>query len=487
MSIDLEHSQTSTREDRLGAITGYHGTIGEIVTGAGTRSLTSKERLFSQASACAAGCAHTYLGRIQDAVVINHAAIGCSSDAIGGNVINQWGQWVRGWDRTNVRFVSTNMTEQDTVFGATGKLKETIREVWRRYHPEAIFITSSCASGIIGDDILGVCEDLKEEIPIPLAPVFCEGFKTKVWASGFDAALHAILKWIVQPPRPGIKSNKVNLVNFQASARLEVIRLFDRFGLEPVFVVPYSRVEELRRMSEAVATLTVCGTLGGYLGNGLEEHYGVPYVRTLQPHGIEGFSAWLRSLGTVVGKPEVAEEVIAEEIAKYAAEIELLRIELKGTTAVVGMGPSFSHNYVRVLQELGVEVIWGASWHFDQNYDNGIPPESSRRLAEENETFPVSVTDQQNFELLNLLNRLKPDLYVSRHPGSSVWATKMGIASVMVADEFASFGLKGLVDFGNILTDKLRNRGLARRLASRIQLPYSHWWMKQDAFAFMEE
>jgi len=487
MAIDIQHGQSATREERLGAITGYHGTIGEMVAGACTRSLSSKERLFSQASACASGCAQGYLGRIQDAIVINHAPIGCASDAIGGNFINQWGEWVRGWKRTNVKLFSTNMNEQDTVFGATGKLKDTIREVWRRHRPEAIFITTSCASGIIGDDVLGACEDLREEIPIPLAPVFCEGFKTKVWASGFDAAFHAVLHWIVQPPRPGVKSNKVTVVNFQASAHVEVTRLLARFGLEPVFVIPHSNVEQLRRLSESVATLSVCGTLGGYLGTALEEQYGVPYVRTLQPHGTEGFASWLRGLGAAVGKSEVAEAILAEEVAKYAPEIEALRAELKGTTAVVGMGPSFSHNYVRVLRELGVEVVWGASWHFDQNYDNGIPPESSRRLAKVDENFPVSVTDQQNFELLNLLNTLKPDFYVSRHPGSSVWATKMGIASVPVTDEYAAFAVQGIVDLGHRLLDALKNRSLAKRLASRIALPYTKWWLEQDAFTFLEE
>jgi len=485
MGIDLEHGQTSIRDDRLGAITGYVGTIGDLVEVAKTRAHSSRERGFSQASACAAGCAHTYLGRIRDAVVINHAPVGCASDSIGGNFINQWGEWVRGWPRTNVKLFSTNLLERDTVFGATDKLRDSIRQVWERHHPEAIFVTTSCVSGIIGEDVLSVVESLKDEIPIPLAPVACEGFKSKVWASGFDAALHAILKWVVQPPRG--KTNKVNIVNFQASARNEIVRLLDRFGLEPVFVVPYSTTEELRRMSEAAATLTVCGTLGGYLRNALEEHYGVPYVKTLQPHGTEGFGSWLRGLGEVVGKPEVAEAVLAEEKAKHEAELAQLRQKLSGATAVVGMGPSFGHNYVRVLRELGVDVVWGATWHFDQNYDHGNPPESARRLSEVDKSLRVSVTDQQNFELLNLLNRLKPDLYVSRHGGSSVWATKMGIASVMVADEFSAFGIGGLVDFGHRLVDALANRGLAKRLADRITLPYTDWWMKQDAFAFLEE
>jgi nitrogenase molybdenum-iron protein alpha chain len=160
---------------------------------------------------------------------------------------------------------------------------------------------------------------------------------------------------------------------------------------------------------------------------------------------------------------------------------------LKGYKAVVGMGPSFGHNYVRVLKELGIDVIWGATWHFDQQYDHGITPESSRNLSKEDEDLPVSVCDQQNFEILNLLNKLKPDLYISRHGGTAVWATKMGIASVMVPDEFNAFGYKGLIEFGFRLVDAITNRSLAKNLASRVKLPYTKWWLSQDSFKFLEE
>jgi len=96
------------------------------------------------------------------------------------------------------------------------------------------------------------------------------------------------------------------------------------------------------------------------------------------------------------------------------------------------------------------------------------------------------VGDQQNYELLNLLNRLKPDLYVARHGGSTVWATKLGIPSVMVADEFSAFGYQGLIDFGYRLSDALTNRSLAKNLSSRVKMPYTDWWMAQDSFIFLE-
>ncbi len=485
MAINLKNSEVAIRENRLGSVTGYQGSIKDLVSQASGCSLKNKERCFSQASACSSGCAQGYLSRIVDAALVVHAPIGCAADSVYSNTQNKWGEKVRNWKHRNINVINTNMVEEDTVFGAVAKLKDAIREAYRRFNPKAIFVTTSCVSGIIGEDINSVIDELQEEIPIPLAPVFCEGFKSKIWASGFDAAFHAILTKIVKPPQQ--KTNKVNMINFSGSARKQIIETLARFDLEPVFVAPYSTVEQLSKMSESAATISICGTLGSYIGNGLEEHYGVPYVKTLQPHGIAGMDSWLRGLGAVTGKEAEVEAYISEEKARIAVELAEVKAKLQGHTAVVGMGPSFGHNYIRTIQELGIEVIWGATWHFDPQYDNGQCPSSTELLAKEEADIPVSVGDQQNFELLNLLNRLKPDLYVARHGGSTVWATKLGIPSVMVADEFSAFGYQGLIDFGYRLSDALTNRSLAKNLSARVKMPYTNWWMAQDSFLFLEE
>jgi nitrogenase molybdenum-iron protein alpha chain len=484
MPINLSIAEAPIRETRLNSITGYSGTVQDLVAQATCGSLQNKERCFTQTSACSSGCAQFILTQMVDVALVNHAPLGCISDSIGCNFSNKWGENVRHWERHNIQVLTTNMVEQDTVFGAVEKLKDTVREAYRRFQPKAIFITASCVSGIIGEDIQSALDELAAEIPIPLAPVFCEGFKSKVWASGFDAAFHAILTKIVKPPRT--KTNKVNLINFTGSARNEIIQILARFDLEPVFMVPFSTVEELSRISESLATLSICGTLGSYIGNALEEQYGVPYVKTLQPHGITGMDSWLRGLGAIAGKEVAVEQYIAEEKIRIAPELAEIREKLQGQKAVVGMGPSFGYNYIRTLQELGVEVIWGATWHFDQQYDHGVIPEAAENLAEMTENMAVSVADQQNFELLNLLHKLKPDLYVSRHPGSTVWATKMGIPTIMVADEFSAFGYQGLIDFGYRLIDAITNRSLAKNLSARAKLPYTQWWMKQDSFHFLK-
>lgn len=485
MSINIKRIEAETRENRLGSITGYTGTIKDLVRQTSCGCLKNKERCFSQASNCSSGCAQGYLSGIIDAAIVNHGAIGCSADVIGENTTLKWGQNIRNLEHSNVKIINTNMTENTTVFGGIDKLKEGIWEAYKRFNPKAIFITTSCASAIIGDDVKSIADEIEKEIKIPVVPVFCEGFRSKIWASGFDSAFHAILTRIIKPPKQK-RSNIVNMINFNGSARDYIIEILSNIGLVPQFGLRYSTIDEISRMSESAATISICGTLGSYLGNGLEQKFGVPYVKSIQPHGIAGMDSWLRDLAKITNKEKEVEDYIKNEKLRIVPELEEIRNKLKGKKAVIGMGPSFAHNYIRVLKELGVEVIWGISWHFDQHYDHGNIPESTVALSNIEEEIPISVCDQQNFEILNLLNKLKPDLYVARHPGTTVWPTKMGIPSIMLADEYSAFGYRGIIDFGYRLIDTLANNSLAQNLSSRIKLPYSKWWFEQDAFKFLE-
>lgn len=485
MAINLKVSEAAIREKRLKSIVGYKGTVKDLAEKSRSGCLKNANRGFSQTTNCSSGCAQGYLSSIVDAAIVNHAPIGCAADAAQANTGFKWGQSIRGWERKNVRIINTNMTEGATVFGGEKRLEEGVREAYRRFNPKAIFVTTSCASGIIGDDVGSVLQRVEEEIGIPVVPVSCEGFRSQIWASGFDAAFHALLTRIVKPPvekRPEV----VNLINFNASAKDSITEIFARLGLVPQFGIPYSSIGEIERMSEAGATISVCGTLGGYFGNGLQQKYGVPYVTTLQPHGIAGIDTWLRSLAGVLGKEKEVEEYIAEEKERTKPELEKIREKLKGKRVVVGMGPSFSHNYIRLLQEFGLDVVWGMSWHYDSKHDHGELPKCTEGLSQQEDDIPVSVSDQQNHEVINLLRRLKPDLYIGRHPGLSVWATKLGIPTIMISDEYSAFGYQGTVDFGYRIIDALANNNLALTLSKRIKLPYTEWWYEQDPFEFLE-
>lgn len=484
MAVNLESSNVATRENRIGSITGYIGTLSDLAEQSGCGTLKGCSRCFSQSSTCLSSCALGQLSAIRDVAIIHHGPAGCSVVSAGAYYLDKVMAKKRGVTNNTV-YVGTDMNEKDTIFGSSDALRKIILEVNKRYSPKAIFVTSSCATGIIGEDIDSVVDDVRDEIDVPIVAVHCEGFKSRIWATGFDISDHAVLSSIVQSPKQ--KRNTINFKNFYESARPEIIEIFKNFDLEPIFLYCNSTVEELSHISESLATTCICGTLGNYLGNGLEEKYGVPYIRTINPLGIAGFETWLREIGRVTERSDAVEKYIAEQRAIYIPQIEKIKNELKGLKAVLGMGPGYTFEVSRVLNELGIEVVWALAWHYDKKYENGDVPPSMEYLLENGVDFEASVADQQNYEVMNILNKYQPDLYLSRHPGSTVWAIKNGTPAVYVADEYMIFGYKHTLEFAQSVLDSIHNRSFEKNLARRVKLPYTEWWYEQNVDKFLEE
>ncbi|GAB6390747.1 MAG: nitrogenase molybdenum-iron protein alpha chain [Treponematales bacterium] len=475
------------REARLGSITGYHGTLSDLVRRSCTGALKNRDRCFSQSSMCLSMCAIGQLQGIRDVAIVYHAPSGCCNGAAAKLILDQIS--ARAGRVNNTVLIGTDLNEHDTVFGSGESLKEITRKTYADYRPNAIFIASSCVTGIIGEDIDAIAAELAEELPVPVEPVHCEGFKSRIWASGFDIADHAVLRALVKPPRKDLPKEKRNVIvfkNFFESHRNYITGIFKQFGMETQFIYLNSTTEELSRLSEAAAMVCVCGTLGTYLGNALEKQYGVPYVRTINFCGAAGFEAWMREIGRKTGKEAEIEAYLAKERAAYLPKIEALKKELRGLRAVVGMGPGYTYEVSRVLQELGMEVVWAAAWHYDYQYDNGgVPPALTHLRATSPNDIGLSVADMQNYEILSIINKYKPDIYFSRHPGSTVWAIKQGVAAYYVADEYTMFGYRNTYHFAQGVLDTIRNRSFEKNLAARIKLPYTEWWYKQNNDAML--
>ena len=486
MPFNFSNANIAIRENRLGSITGFVGDLQTLVSKSEDGTLRNRERCFSQSSSCLSGCALNALAAIRNVAVVYHAPAGCT--AMASNDAVKFGQIAARVNKTtNSVFVCTDLNEKDTVFGATKDLEKIIRHTYDAYKPDAIFVSTSCVSGVTGEDVDGVASDLDKELPVPVIPVHCEGFKSRIWASGFDISDHAVLQGIVQPPKQ--KRRTINIKNFYESARPQITKIFNEvFDAEPQFLYCNSTIEELSHLSEALATVCICGTLGTYLGNALEEKYGVPYVHTINHSGVTGFETWLRGIGDAIGKRAEVEKYIEKQRAIFIPQIEAVTAQLKGLRAVIGMGPGFTYEIARVLQEFGMTVEYALAWHYDYKYDNGkVPPALEHLLENSPKDMKVAVADQQNYEVLNILNHYKPDVYFSRHPGTTVWAIKQGFAAVFVADEYTVFGYEGTLSFAKLIRDTVTNRSFEKNLAARIKLPYTKWWYEQNADKFIKE
>ena len=61
---------------------------------------------------------------------------------------------------------STDMQDQEIIFGGEKKLRQAIQEAYDNFHPKAIAVFSTCPVGLIGDDVHAVCREMKAKLGI---------------------------------------------------------------------------------------------------------------------------------------------------------------------------------------------------------------------------------------------------------------------------------------------------------------------------------
>lgn len=479
MSINLQEPAVELRESRLRTITGYDGTAAQLLN---NKEIPNRERTFTQCGSCSADQVMNLLTQIQDAAVVEHGPIGCASDIPVRNGVFRTGNRRMGYAVHNVQYINTNLTEEDTIYGGEAKLKEAIHEAYRRFSPRAIFVTTTCASAIIGDDVPGICNDFEEELGIPVIATLCEGFRTNIWATGFDSANHSILRKIVKPARQK-QPDLINVISFKHNFLYEGV--FTQLGLRPNHIVPLSTIEQLEHISEAAATVQYCETLGSYLAAGLEEHFGVPEIKAPAPFGLKASDELLREIGRVFHKEAAVEAVIKSERAKIAPDLERLRKKLSGKKVYIAAGGPLAYSIMALVKDFGMDVVGTSVWHHDQVFDNPDDRLNFLHFGVKNfSDFPVGVCNKQAFEVTNALYKYKPDIAITRHM-ATVWAAKLGIPSIFAGNEPTEILYDGLIRFGQTIDDAISNPAYIKNVAKHSKLPYTDWWLKQNTYSFL--
>ena len=327
--IDLKANTCPNREQRANGINAYFGKASELIRDAKEGKLVHREREFQQNSGCVLNFYLTVrVATIRDAVMIMHAPVGCSSPSLlYREVFRRIPTGLGRPEKFDFHWLTTNFTEKDVVYGAADKLRFAIEEAERRYHPKAVFILTSCASGIIGEDIEGVVSEVQPKVNATIVPVHCEGVRSRIVQTGYDAFWHGVMKYLVKKPKKKQKDlvNVASMLSYTWQDRREITRLLGKLGLRPNFIPEFASVEQFEILSEAAVTAPLCPTYTDYLSKGLEQEYGVPYFLFPSPVGIKNTDAWLRTVASYTGKEKLVEKVIAEEHDEWVPKLEAIR------------------------------------------------------------------------------------------------------------------------------------------------------------------
>lgn len=481
--VKLSEKIVPTREDRLGTIIAYGGRANELVDLAARRCLKAQDRSFTQTTFCQEWLAIFTLATITDAVLIVHAPVGCSSSLSCVNIFNRLGHILRGNAPSNARWLSTNLLEADTIHGGEEKLKKAIIEADKRYRPKSIFIFTSCVAGIIGEDIDAVVEKVQPEVTALVVPVHCDGFRSKVWASGYDGSFYGVLSYLVKEPAAK-RDDLINIVNPLTVGRLdevEIERLLNKLGLKANFIPCFATTDALRNSAEAALTTSLCPTYSEYFVKLLQERFQVPYTQEVMPIGLANTDLWLREIGNRLGRKEEVEKIIAEERKRVEPKVAGLKQKLEGKKVFVSAGQSRAIGISNLLADLGLELIGVTAFHYDE-----VISDRFAELAKRCGNFCTSIANVQPFEQTNILNREKPDIYLG-HLGESVWAAKQGFPTAMILSYLCLYaGYNGVISFGSRLVNALANPAFNKRLAEHASSIYRDTWYGEQPFKYLK-
>jgi nitrogenase molybdenum-iron protein alpha chain len=329
--LNLAAPTCPNREQRAQGVNVFFGQASELVRRSREGSLVHQERGFQQSSGCVLNFYLTVrVPTIRDAAVVFHAPVGCSSAALGYRELYRGIPPALGRAaKFDLQWVSTGLNADDVVFGATEKLRKAVLLAEERYHPKAIFVLTSCTSGIIGEDIDGTLGELREQVSAKLVPVHCEGVRSRLVQTGYDAFWHGVLKYLVRKPtkkQPDLV-NVASMLSYTWQDRMEIIRLLGKVGLRANFIPEFASVEDFEQMSEAAVTAPICPTYTDYLSRGLWQEYGVPYFLYPSPMGFENTDGWLREIARHTGKEAEVEQLIAEEHATWLPRLQAVQAE----------------------------------------------------------------------------------------------------------------------------------------------------------------
>ena len=477
--------QVEIRENRLHTVLTYNGDAKSLLKDSDENKLKIGHFKFSQCGNCQEGCAMLQLYPIADAAVVCHSPIGCYA-----SVSTRWQESVNiSRIRANKDFthhsICTNLQETDTIYGGANKLKHAVKEAYTRYSPKVIYITTSCASGIVGDDVHAVADEMSSELGIPVFAVVCEGFKSRIWSTGFDAAFNGVLNTIVKAPEKK-QADLVNIFNFSGVDTFTP--LLKIINLRPNYLMQTRTVKEIATMSEAACTATICATLSTFVADKLEKLYGVPQVRAPSPYGIQWTDAWIREVAKLTGKENIVEEAIEKEHKRIEAELEELRAFFKGKKVYIFSGASYAHNMASVCYDLGLEVIGITTYHHDQQYDTK-EINTVKYLVDAIGNVPnYTICNKQPYQVIRFVSKLNPDLMIVRHEALTVLGYKLGIPSIMEGDANKCVGYDGILDLGRRIKRILSTKKLYKNIADHVQFPYTDWWLNDETnpFSFVE-
>lgn len=259
--------------------------------------------------------------------------------------------------------LSTAMSEHDVIHGGGSRLVDALRQA-SAAGPDAIFVVTTCPSGIIGEDVTqAITQVANGAATPPMIPITSDGNLAGDYMQGvINACIEGAAALI--DPQADQRDDCVNIVaekNIATNAEVNlasIAQLLTMLGLQVnCRFVRRTSVAELRRFCAAPLNLLAYNDhLGRVLQAFLVERFGCTFAQNPFPVGFFETTQWLREIGRFFQREERAEAIIARAQGMYAQNAQQLRRSLAGKRVLIS---TYNHNIDWILEtalDLDMEI-----------------------------------------------------------------------------------------------------------------------------------
>lgn len=276
---------------------------------------------------CTLGGVLATITNVYRAIPIIHAGAGCGS--------NQMLSFRSGGGHQGVGYVggmltpSTNLAEDEVVFGGEAKLRNQIKATIELMDGDLYVVADGCIAGMIGDDVDAIVRefDCSEK---PVVSVKAAGFSGNTY-TGYENVLGAIINQVLKPiPKERGLVNLIGFIPYQdifwRGNLREIKIMLNTLGLTVnQFIGDFSGLVGLKQMAAAELTIVVSPWLGISVAKKLEEVFNIPYLCYPNlPVGPKESSEFIRAVGKKLNIPDVeVESIILTQEREAYYELDL--------------------------------------------------------------------------------------------------------------------------------------------------------------------
>jgi nitrogenase molybdenum-cofactor synthesis protein NifE len=322
-------------------------------------------------------------------------------------------------------------TQDDVIFGFHNKIKEAILEANRKYHPDLLFVITTCLQEIVGEDLEATIEEVQPEVEARLIVIHTENFTCEDATPGIENLFTSFFE-LMEPQIMVPKS--VNILGLWANRarETELAMLLKSKGIEIRNVIPsYCTPSDLATAPAAELNI-VLDQYALPLAKKMKESFGTEYIYCRKPYLPASIEVWYRNMARVL------EINLNEEIEALKRESEELMAQasslLSKKSCALSWNTGRTFDMARLLVDLGIKI--------EAILVQNILPDDMRDVQDLllMAADPLVFRGDNSLQTESLLTRLKPDIYVGGQDQQSL--AKLGIESRGISTSYSMFGFE---------------------------------------------